>query len=75
VKLRSELLFIVAVPAAVAALLLWHPPVRQPSCSLRTYEDGSFELYEHGQRIGTGCLDEGLCGEHSESPITVYSEP
>lgn len=29
--------------------------------TLETYEDGSFVLFEHGDRIGTGCLDNQPC--------------
>jgi hypothetical protein len=44
--------------------------------TIEAYEDGGFVIYEHGQRIGTGCLDQQFCDDTMvQSRITVHSEP
>jgi hypothetical protein len=46
--------------------------------TLQTFEDGSFILFEHGSRIGSGCFDGEICVDEApfgESQITIYKEP
>jgi hypothetical protein len=64
VKSQARLKGLVLVITALVASLLCGVYIGVGShnnLDITLYEDGSFELLEHGKRIGYGCLDGELC--------------
>jgi hypothetical protein len=68
----------VAILAMLWGIWLGHVSSDRNHFTLQTFEDGSFILFEHGSRIGSGCFDGEICVDEvpsGESQITIYKEP
>jgi hypothetical protein len=69
-------LFVLLLVSIIVWLFVRYYCSERDHFTFTVYEDGGFVIYEHGLRIGTGCLDQQLCDDTMvQSRITVYSEP